>query len=108
MARAENAVVAACLQLLEFTNIPAWRNNSGAMKFGGRFVRFGATGSPDIFAIVPPGGRLLGCECKTAAGRQTQSQKDFQAAMERAGAVYVLARSVDDLMGVLRAMGVIG
>lgn len=103
----EQQLVKAILEYLHWNHVMAWRNNSGATmatyttKDGrrhDRFIRFGAAGSPDILAIAPPEGRTWGIECKSATGRQTPEQKNFQERMEMAGAVYTLARTIDDVI----------
>ncbi len=59
-----------------------------------RPVRFGLEGSGD--AIGATAGRPLAVEAKDATGRQRDQQKRFQAAWERAGGIYILARSAQD------------
>ena len=61
---------------------------------GGRLVQYGATGQADILCVCR--GRLLAIEVKTAKGRQSLAQVAWQRALEAAGGVYVVARSVDD------------
>ena len=108
MAREENAVQKACLQLLHLCGCVAWRNQSTpAMNEIGRFKRFnGRKGVSDIIGVLPKGVALF-VECKSAKGRQSPEQKQFQAEVEAAGAVYILARSVRDLEIVLRDLGVL-
>jgi hypothetical protein len=77
-----------------------WRNNSGALpNRQGRMVTFGLIGSGDILGAHC--GRAVAIEVKSEAGRQHISQQRFQAAWERAGGIYIIARSVDDVMAVL-------
>jgi hypothetical protein len=78
----------------------AWRNNTGAVKVEGRWVRFGCPGSPDILA-VQAGGRMVGVEVKAALGSQSAGQKAWQRRIERLGGLYILARSVDDVRAAL-------
>ena len=79
-----------------------WRQNVGtARDAGGRVVRFGLPGTPDILGTYQ--GRAIGIEVKSATGRQRPEQKLWQAQFERAGGLYILARSVDD---VRQALGV--
>ena len=54
-------------------------------------------GIPDLIAVK--NGRVLFIELKTARGRQSDYQKQFQADLEAAGGEYVLCRGVDDLQG---------
>ena len=116
------------LQWLELKQIFHWRNNVGAVKFTDkeplprkgmflqdqektRFVRFVQVGSPDIFVVLPPApdrlsqkylwGKIIGIEVKSSTGKQRDSQKEWQTRFEQAGGVYILAYSLDDVMGVL-------
>lgn len=77
-------------------DLTLWKNASGAVKIGDRFLRFGLKGSPDILGIAD-GGRFVGIEVKTGTGRQTPEQKLFQAMTFRRGGVYIIARSLDDV-----------
>lgn len=104
MGAKENSVKKQCLLWLAERKIPAWENNTGSVPTSdGRFIRFGYKGSSDIFAILP-GGRLWCIECKTDDGRQRKSQKIFQKMVQKADAVYTIARSERDLESVLPAI----
>ena len=78
----------------------------------GRIIRSGlAVGSPDLVGWLPVtiapehvGKRLavfVGIEAKTEAGRLRPEQKAFLAALQRAGAVCGVARSLADLEAIL-------
>ena len=69
---------------------------------GGRLVQYGTPGQADIMAIRA--GRLLAIEVKTATGRQSAAQLAWQRALEAAGGVYVVARSVDDAVAALERL----
>ncbi len=71
----------------------AWSNNTGALKADDRMVRYGLPGSSDILACI--GGRMFGIEAKVGRDAWRQKQKDFAAALTRAGGTYILARSTD-------------
>lgn len=92
--------------LLAIGRIPGllcWRNNSGALPDrSGRVIRYGLVGSPDILACYR--GRFLGIEVKAKDGKQREAQVNFQRALERAGGVYVVARSVDDALSAIEAI----
>jgi len=97
----EKDVLDACMQLLEVKGVFHYRNNTGALKDrNDRLVRFGAVGSPDIVAIID--GKYVGIECKSTKGKQSENQMLFQYAVERAGGVYVLVHSVDELLSFLK------
>jgi len=82
----------------------AWVNNTGMLKDkDGRPVRYGLPGSSDILACI--GGRMVGIEAKVGKDRQRGNQSDFAAALRRAGGIYILARSVDDVKNTLRLEG---
>jgi hypothetical protein len=64
-----------------------------------RFVRFGKPGVPDIIGYMDDG-RALFVECKSATGRLSKEQDVFLQRAARCGCKVVVARSVDDLIGV--------
>lgn len=84
-----------------------WLNPTGQMKVqdanGERHIRFGKKGSPDVLACIK--GRFVGVECKVGKDRQRTDQVNFAAALSRAGGVYILAHSVDDVANRLRMEG---
>jgi hypothetical protein len=83
----ESEAQRAIMDFLVWKRIFHWRNNSGAMvsEYKGkmRFMRFGAVGSPDIFALK--GGVCYGIEVKGPKGVQSDAQKEFQTQFEAAG-----------------------
>lgn len=93
--------------LRAFGTIPQlrlWRANVGVARIDRRIVRFGIAGQADLTGILPDG-RRLEVEVKSATGRQTARQKDFQDMIERFHGVYILARSVEDMRRQLAAAG---
>lgn len=94
------------LAYLALARVPAWRNNTGAARYGKRLVRFGVAGMPDVVGILP-GGRFLGCEVKRpGGGRLSDAQAACLDAVREAGGLGLVVRSVDDLRNGLRAEGV--
>lgn len=80
-----------------------YRRNIGfGVAQGGRAVKFGLPGQADIGGMY----RGIALEVETKFGRRGQSpaQRNWQAAVERAGGVYVLARSVEDATRALDAI----
>ena len=83
-----------------------WRSAVGngwvRRKDGFAPMRFGGMpGQADILGCYH--GRFIAIEVKTATGRQRPEQRDWQHAIEMAGGVYILARSVADALdGVAR------
>jgi hypothetical protein len=63
-------------------------------KDGSRPISYGLKGSSDILGCVD--GRMVCVEVKTATGRQRKEQVIFQAAIERAGGIYIIARSPEE------------
>ena len=95
--RTESAILKDCLHWLQANSIYCWRNNTGALPTGnGGFIRYGHAGSGDITGWTKSG-RRLEVECKTADGRQSPAQVAFQAACEKDGVLYILARGAIDL-----------
>ncbi len=83
------------LDYLRLHRVFYWRNNSGAAKVGDRFIRFGCTGSPDIF--VMDGKRIIGIEIKGSKGKQSPAQVEFERSFRFAGGTYILARRLEDV-----------
>ena len=98
----ESDIQRAILDWLAWNKIFHYRNNSGAMGgvYKGKkwFLRFGASGSPDIICVIK--GQFLGIEVKAPKGRQGEDQKEFQRKLELAGGKYILAFSLDDVIRV--------
>ena len=85
--------------------IRLWRQNTGVARIGKRVVRFGVPGQADLTGILFDG-RRIEIEIKSATGRQTEDQKNFQAIITRFKGVYILARSISDVYEQLGAHGV--
>ena len=67
-----------------------------------RMIRFGlAVGSADIIGIAPCG-RFLAIEIKTSKGRPTKEQLRFIEAVNNAGGIAGIARSVEDALKLIR------
>lgn len=73
--RREAAALVEVLLTLRAHPMVAWaeRMNSGAARIGGRFVRFGWTGCPDLLGQLKDG-RLLGVEVKAEKGSYDPSK----------------------------------
>lgn len=88
------------LDYLSLRHIFNYRNNSGAMvseyKGKKRFMRFGATGSPDIVMVMD--GIYIGVEVKGTNGKQSDGQKVFQEELEKAGGMYLLVHSMEEFL----------
>lgn len=86
--------------LLALTAHPAvaWceRMNSGAVRIGNRFVRFGWKGCPDIIGQLRDG-RLLGVEVKAPKGKLRPEQAVFLERIRCAGGVAFMARDCRDV-----------
>lgn len=119
----ESGVLKACLDLLAAEKIWHRRWNTGAVKTGKRFFRFGEPGDGDILVLPRslrvPGSELgtwarwiggapavLWIECKSDSGAQTKDQRDFQKEVESQGHHYLLVRDVDTLREWLKTHGV--
>lgn len=74
-----------------------WRNNTGMLKSGGRFVRFGKNGSGDIIGITPSG-RFLSVENKSNGEPISKAQIDFAFNVKLNGGLALFVKSLDDLM----------
>jgi hypothetical protein len=106
----ETVLMRQILAALSQTFHPAgvfWRVNVGrATDRHGNVIRFGLPGQADIAGVI--GGRHVEIEVKALTGRQSQPQRNWQAAVERAGGTYILARSVEDAIRGVRAAVAMG
>jgi hypothetical protein len=85
-------------------HVPNGEDRSG--KVGGKLKAMGVVpGVADFIVIV--GGKVHGVELKTATGRQSPAQIQFQCSLERAGGQYHVARSLDEFIGIANAIGVL-
>jgi hypothetical protein len=97
------------LALGQTPGLRVFRNNVGAIKDrNNRLVRYGlATGSADLIGwqsvVITPAmvgqrfARFVSIEVKTPSGRLSPEQETWQAAVQKAGGIAVVARSVDDI-----------
>lgn len=103
--RPEAAALREVLQALTAHPAVAWceRMNSGAVRIGKRFVRFGWKGCPDVLGQLKDG-RLLGVEVKTAKGKLRPEQTVFLERIRCAGGVAFMARDCRDVFRELDSM----
>jgi len=104
----EKDVQKAVLTYLEIKKVFHYRNNSGGTiinyKDKSYFMKFGATGSPDIICVIS--GQYVGIEIKGTDGKQSDNQKDFQERLEKAGGLYLLVHSLDEAIIALNNLGI--
>ena len=92
-------------------DVLAWRQQSGLFRAyddPSSLVRVGQPGMADSLAIVSIEitpemidkriGVAVAAEFKTKTGRQSEAQRNWQAAFERRGGVYAVVRSADEML----------
>lgn len=96
--RPEAAALTEVLMALTAHPAVAWceRMNSGAVRIGKRFVRFGWKGCPDVLGQLKDG-RLLGVEVKAPKGKLRPEQAVFLERIRCAGGVAFMARDCRDV-----------
>lgn len=82
-----------------------WRVNTGALKVGSRFVRFGLPGIPDFSGFSFKTGRAMAIEAKSAKGSLTPDQRAYAALATRSGILYGVVRSYEDCVELLKTWG---
>jgi hypothetical protein len=106
----EQDLVKQVLSYLTLCRCPVWRNNTGAVpatyKGKRRFFRFGHPGSPDVLAVLPPSGTLLGVECKARGRKPTLLQEAFAGMLLSAGACWICVSSLAELQAFLESRGI--
>lgn len=90
------------LELLKVHPKVAWasRVNVGAVRRGGRYIRFGERGMSDITGQLKDG-RRLEVELKRPSGKTTPEQDEFIERVKRWGGVAFVARNCGDVMEAL-------
>lgn len=97
----ESVVLKECLIVLDMLNIYHWRNNTGAVRCGKRFIRFGYKGSADILGILPDG-RFLAVECKREkGGKLSDAQREFLNNISLNGGVALVINDSAELFNTL-------
>lgn len=95
----EGEILRSILDYLAVEKIWAMRLNTGAIvseyKGRTRFHRYGRPGCADILASF--NGEFVWLECKTANGKQSDAQKEFEAEVKALGHYYFVVRSIDDV-----------
>ena len=85
-----------------------WRQNAGKVQTKeGRWIDLGPEGISDIVGFLP-GGQIVFIETKTRRGRQRESQKRWQAAVEKAGGIYIVARSGEEAIEKIKTLPLYG
>lgn len=76
------------------------RNNSGGLKKGKHFIRFGRKGSPDLLLFLPEG-RTVHIETKSTDGELSPDQKKYRELIMSLGHEYVVLKNqfrLDDIL----------
>jgi hypothetical protein len=107
----ETALLRDCLELLRLRGVVAWRANAGGGLRRGRAGRMvpvvgNPAGTPDILAVLPPSGRLLGIEAKMPTGRTRPAQAAWAKVVRAAGGLYAIVRDVKELERLLEEEGI--
>ena len=87
------------IQALRTHDTVAWvrRQNTGAAKVGGRFIKFGWTGCTDLLGMMK-NGRLLAVECKRLkGGKLSVEQAHFISMVNEFGGCAFVATSATDV-----------
>lgn len=92
----ESIIQAEILAWLKTTGLMAWRANSGSLFLHGRHINLGPLGCADISVVVPPCGRFVGLEVKSAKGRIRKEQITYAAGLTACGGLYFIVRSVQE------------
>jgi hypothetical protein len=92
----ESVIQADILRWLKSTGLMFWRSNSGSLFLRGRHINLGPLGCADISLVVPPSGRFVGLEVKSAKGKVRKDQITYAEGLTKQGGAYFIVRSVQD------------
>lgn len=98
----ESAILKSILRFAKIHPVVRWceRMNTGMMKKGPHYVRFGFKGLSDVIGQVRGGG-FLAIEVKDATGKVSAEQKEFLDMVNKSGGIGLVARSLEDVRLVL-------
>ncbi len=85
--------------LREYGGDPRWRiwpNNTGTAFRGRRKISFGKIFSADIIGFLD-NGKFVNIEVKVGRDKQSEGQRDYEAVVNQYQAVYLVARSIEDV-----------
>ena len=96
--RPEAAALIEVLKALRAHPLVSWveRQNTGAHKVDGRFIRYGWPGCSDLLGQLRDG-RMLAVECKAPKGRLRPEQAMFLNRVRESGGVAFVARDCRDV-----------
>jgi len=118
MGKEHSELIRDAIQHLLIRGCPAWKNQTANFyPGGGRAFQSGIKGSADIIGCIPTlryrrgvprrvSGRLIAAEAKVGSDRLSEDQAVFRDTIEKAGGLYVVFRSVEELSEVLDEAGV--
>lgn len=98
----EKMILKASLEYLQIKGYVCKRNNSGKIFLKNpngstRAINVGEAGWPDVEGMTKTG-QYFGIEFKTPIGKQSPDQVVMQDRIRKSGGIYILARSVQDVM----------
>jgi len=95
------------VEALTRLGIWAFRVHSGKVQLkSGHWMQLAPAGTPDVLFLCPDG-RMGAVECKERSGRTSRAQRQRLDAINRAGGLAFVARSVADAVEALQAEGVL-
>ena len=96
--RLEAGALTEVMTALKSHSSVAWakRQNTGSLRVGKRFIRFGWVGCSDIVGQMIDG-RFLAIECKAPKGKATPEQSAFISKINSNGGVAFVARNCADV-----------
>ena len=109
----EQPIVKAILEWLALVKIPAWRQNTGAIRaeYKGkeRFIRYGIVGGSDILGIVPhwgpSPGRWIAIEVKRPGREPTPTKRAFLEMIRTNGGIAMSVHSLQECIVLMDVAG---
>lgn len=103
----ETAIVGAILEFLRYSDVLAWRQNTGGRRSrSGKYVQFSVPGTPDVLGVVRRGphlGRFVGIEVKVPGKDLEPDQVAWAEMMRPAGVICLCVHSVEECQRLLTA-----
>jgi len=97
----EAALSRAIREALALAGVTVTRHQSGTLRLGGRTIRMGDPGWPDLIGYTRDG-RFVGVEVKTPSGRVEPHQAEWHSKARASGCIVGVARSVREALSLIQ------
>lgn len=74
-----------------------WKNQTGAYKRNGVWIKYGKLGSGDVIGMLKTG-KFISVECKKGKDKHRRQQKNFEYLTKRMNGVYIICKTFKEFL----------